>query len=211
MAKIKSPFSIDKEKVYTIAWKTSHPSFTQKVITLIWHFELHCMAVYRFGQWSLRIYKKNKFIGILPVLIYFIFDLQMRLIHHVMIHRNATIGPGFHLGHSTNILIGPTTIGENCSVSNNVIIGVGLGHQEFETPVLGNNVWIGPGAVLTGKITIGNGSTISANALVSKDIPERCLVVGNPCRIIMQNYDNSNILGFKLDNMKPLNSDGEKG
>ncbi len=201
MTKKISNFKIDKEKIYTIAWKTPHPSLAQKITTLIWHFELHCIAVYRFGQWALRIYKKSKLIGLFPVLIYLFFDLQMRLIHHVMIHRNAQIGPGFHLGHSTNILVGPTTVGENCSVSNNVIIGVGLGYQDFETPVIGNNVWIGPGAVLTGKITIGDGSTISANSVVSKDIPERSLVSGNPGRIIMQNYDNSDIMAFKIAGM----------
>lgn len=54
----------------------------------------------------------------------------------------------------------------------------------FEAPVIGNNVLIGTGAKLLGGIQIGNNVKIGANAVVTKDVPDNCTVVGNPMRII---------------------------
>jgi len=193
------PFSIDKAKVYMIVTKTSKPSFHHKIKVWLWNFELHCIGVYRFGNYSSKLFKKNKFIGILPILLYFMLDYLSRIIHHVQIHRDAEIGPGFHLGHPSNIFIGATKIGRNCNVNHNVTIGHGLGSQRFVVPEFGDNIWIGPGVTITGDCKIGSGSAISAGTIVSKDIPENSLVVGNPGRIINNSYNTAPILGFDIN------------
>ncbi len=53
-------------------------------------------------------------------------------------------------------------------------------------PVLGDNVYIGTGAVLIGKIKVGSNSKISANTLVMTNVPEGATVMGVPGRIIMR-------------------------
>lgn len=49
---------------------------------------------------------------------------------------------------------------------------------------IGSNVWIGGGAIILPGVTIGNGTTIGAGSVVTKSIPENCIAVGNPCRVI---------------------------
>lgn len=53
-------------------------------------------------------------------------------------------------------------------------------------PIIGNNVYIGPGAKIFGKITIGNNVTIGANAVVLKNAPDNAVMVGIPARNIME-------------------------
>ncbi len=53
-----------------------------------------------------------------------------------------------------------------------------------EKPVIGNNVFICTGAVVLGNITIGDNVVIGANAVVTKSVPDNCIVAGNPAVII---------------------------
>lgn len=56
---------------------------------------------------------------------------------------------------------------------------------ELAAPVrIGNNVWIGGGAIICPGVTIGDNTTIGAGSVVTKDIPANVLAVGNPCRVI---------------------------
>jgi maltose O-acetyltransferase len=49
---------------------------------------------------------------------------------------------------------------------------------------IGNNVWVGGGAIICGGVTIGENTTIGAGSVVIKDIPPRVMAAGNPCRVI---------------------------
>ncbi len=53
--------------------------------------------------------------------------------------------------------------------------------------IIGNDVWIGDKATILPGVTIGNGAVVAANAVVTKDVPEYCVVAGNPARIIRSN------------------------
>ena len=56
---------------------------------------------------------------------------------------------------------------------------------QFNIPVrIGNNVWIGAGAVILPGVTIGDDSVIGAGSIVTKDIPAGVVAVGNPCRVL---------------------------
>jgi len=54
------------------------------------------------------------------------------------------------------------------------------------SPVVGDDVYIGTGATLVGKIKVGNGAKIAANTLVMSNIPAGATVMGVPGRIIMR-------------------------
>ena len=54
-------------------------------------------------------------------------------------------------------------------------------------PIIGDNVFIGAGAKILGPIKIGNGAVIGANAVVTKNVPDNCTVVGVPAKIIKKN------------------------
>jgi serine O-acetyltransferase len=109
--------------------------------------------------------------------------------HGIHIDLGADIGPGFYIGHHGGIWIGPVRMGSHCNISQNVTIGIG-GKGAFRgIPEIGDNVYIGPGAVLFGKITVGSNVAVGANAVLSKSTPENAVVVGNPARIV--NYEGS--------------------
>lgn len=52
---------------------------------------------------------------------------------------------------------------------------------------IGNNVWIGGGAIIMPGITIGDNVVIGAESIVTKDIPDNTIAYGNPCRVVRQN------------------------
>lgn len=51
---------------------------------------------------------------------------------------------------------------------------------------IGNNVWIGAGAIILPGVTIGDNSVIGAGSVVTKDIPANVVAVGNPCRVMRE-------------------------
>ncbi|MGA7934078.1 MAG: sugar O-acetyltransferase [Kovacikia sp.] len=62
---------------------------------------------------------------------------------------------------------------------------VRLTGRELAAPiVIGNNVWIGGGAIICPGVTIGDNTTIGAGSVVVKDIPANVIAVGNPCRVV---------------------------
>ncbi len=83
-----------------------------------------------------------------------------------------------HHGHSTQI--SARSIGKNFSIHHNCSVAHGKGG----VPEIGDNVFIGTGAVVMGGIRIGNNVKIGANATVFKDIPDNCTVVGGKAIIV---------------------------
>lgn len=82
-----------------------------------------------------------------------------------------------HIPHPIGIVIGKDSkIGSNCTIMQNVTIGVkGLG--EKISPEIGNNVFIGAGAIVLGAIHIGDNVIIGANTVVLRDVPSNSTVV----------------------------------
>lgn len=199
--KKKSKFRLDKEKFYFIRLGTTKPSLRKKLRLWYDDFGLHCIAVIRLGQWANQLSNKNKVIGLLPRAVYHILNKCMQLIHKVYIPSQIKIGAGFHIAHPLNILIGPSRIGSNCNIFHDVTIRAQESLEGVKINTIGNNVWIGPGAIILGNIDIGDGATVSAGSVLSKSVPEKCLVAGNPARIIKRNYDNKYLL-FNLNNPK---------
>lgn len=81
------------------------------------------------------------------------------------------------------------SIGEDCALGE----GVTLRDNDEHTvrggsgpgPIcLGDHVWVGSGATVLPRVTIGTGAVIGAGAVVTKDVPERCLAVGVPARVV---------------------------
>jgi serine O-acetyltransferase len=109
----------------------------------------------------------------------------------IFIHLDARIGRGFYIGHFGGIFIGPVRIGNCCNISQGVIIGQGMvGKLREGLPTIGDRVYMAPGANIFGQIAIGNDVSIGANAVVSKNIPDNSIVVGNPGRIVGQQATN---------------------
>ncbi len=96
----------------------------------------------------------------------------------IQIPRTVEIGEGFYIGHSGGITIsGAAKFGNNVNISQQVTVGVSGKGEKRGVPIIGDNVYIAPGAKIFGKIKIGNNVKIGANAVVYKNIPDNAIVV----------------------------------
>lgn len=97
---------------------------------------------------------------------------------------NVEIGPGFNFVHFGRLIIAPyVKIGSNCNIFTGVTIGATTRGVHVGVPTIGNNVWIGPNAVIVGGVCIGDDVLIAGNSYVNFDVPSHSVVIGNPARI----------------------------
>ncbi|MDO9206484.1 serine O-acetyltransferase [Methylotenera sp.] len=139
------------------------------------------MLVYRFGRWryGVRPAILRKFFS----LIYKILYKFIQIITGIELPCEAEIGSNFIIDHFGGIVVsGYTKIGDNCRIRNGVVIGL-KNIEEVGAPEIGNNVDIGAGAKVLGKIKIGNNVLIGANAVVICDVPDNSIAVGVPALI----------------------------
>jgi serine O-acetyltransferase len=100
-----------------------------------------------------------------------------------IIGRGAEFGPGFVLIHGTGVVInGGVRGGSNVKLEHQVTIGA----ERRQSPVLGDDVFVGAGAKIIGSVAVGSGAKIGANAVVVHDVPEQATVVGIPARVVRQ-------------------------
>jgi serine O-acetyltransferase len=95
---------------------------------------------------------------------------------------HCRIGAGLMLPHPNGVIFhGDAVIGNNCMIMQQVTVGM-IGEGEY--PVVGDDVYIGAGAKILGRVRIGSGSRIGAMAVVLQDVPAGCTAVGIPARVI---------------------------
>lgn len=94
------------------------------------------------------------------------------------------IGGGLQIFHGYSTIVYCYSMGENCSIYQNVTVGRGKSRDGIDVPIIGNNVTIYAGAVVIGGIRIGDNVKIGAGAVVVKDVPSNTTVVGSPTRIL---------------------------
>jgi serine O-acetyltransferase len=101
------------------------------------------------------------------------------------IPHTTKIGGGLFFSHYGGIVVNPkTVIGENCNIAQGVTIGQINTGDKAGCPVIGNQVWIGPNAVVVGKITIDDDVLIAPLSYVNFDVPQGSVVMGNPAKIV---------------------------
>jgi serine O-acetyltransferase len=140
------------------------------------------MLVYRFGRWRY---------GVKPACIRKIFSLMykvmfkcIQIVTGIELPCEVQIGKNFRIDHFGDIVVsGYASFGDNCIIRNGVTVGL-KNIEEKAAPVIGNNVNIGAGAKILGPITIGDHVDIGANAVVIRSVPDHCLAVGVPAKII---------------------------
>ncbi len=95
------------------------------------------------------------------------------------------IGPGFYLGHFGGVVISPDAVlGCNVNIAQGVTIGAESRGRRLGAPTIGDRVWIGPHAIVVGRITVGDQAMIAPGAYVNFDVPPMSVVIGNPGKII---------------------------
>jgi acetyltransferase-like isoleucine patch superfamily enzyme len=111
------------------------------------------------------------------------------------------IGDGTYLGIRVVLRAGlGIELGKHVTIAANVVLSSDPGHpldpiarrsepaprEDLRQMVVGDDVWIAEGATLLGGITVGEGAVVGAHAVVTKDVPPRSVVAGNPARVVKQ-------------------------
>lgn len=168
-------------------------TFRKGVSAVLNDYGLQALMGYRLGRLLLRSGRNPFLWPLLPFgwLLYFLWSRFIRFSYDIRLHLNSDIGPGLYIGHFGDVLVDRCRLGKHCTISQSTRIHAG---DAASGPVLGDRVWVGAHAQIIGPYTIGTGSTVSAAATLTRDIPENTLCMGNPARVVMRDYDNTVIL-----------------
>jgi serine O-acetyltransferase len=123
-----------------------------------------------------------------------------KLLHRISTHHagmdlpwHTKIGNGLALVHGWSLVVNSGAIlGNNVTLFHGVTLGrrdriSSTGERISEFPIIEDEVWIGPHAIIVGGITIGRGSRIAGGAFVTDTIPPYSVVSGNPAVIVKSN------------------------
>jgi serine O-acetyltransferase len=129
---------------------------------------VHAVWGYRIAHFLWRIKLK---------LIARIYSNWIRAVTGIEIHPAAKIGRRFFIDHGMGVVIGATAVvGDDVMIYHDVTLGArGIGSGKRH-PTIGNNVVIGAGARVLGDIKVGEGVKISANMVVTKEVPAKTMV-----------------------------------
>ncbi|MDO5707124.1 MAG: serine O-acetyltransferase [Andreesenia angusta] len=171
------------------AIKSRDPAVRSYLEAAICYPGLHAIFVHRINHW---LYNRRLFF------LSRIMSNIVRLITGVEIHPGAKIGRGVFIDHGMGVVIGETAeIGDNVTIYQGVTLG-GTGKDTGKRhPTIRNNVVVSSGAKVLGPFTVGENSKIGAGAVVLKEVPPNCTVVGVPGRIVVKDnkkvYDKGGI------------------
>ncbi|MGL5559578.1 MAG: sugar O-acetyltransferase [Paraclostridium dentum] len=115
--------------------------------------------------------------------------------------KNVHFGNGVYANFNLTLVDdGDIFVGNNVMFAPNVVIASATHpiHPElrrkqaqYNLPIhIGNNVWIGAGAVVLPGVKIGDNTVIGAGSVVTKDIPSNVVAIGNPCRVLREINEN---------------------
>lgn len=136
------------------------------------------LTVYRFGRWryGVRPAPLRKCFSLLYHLLYKL----VQILTGIELPCEVQIGRNFVIDHFGGIVVsGYARFGDDCRIRNGVVVGLSRVDDPV-APVIGNNVDIGAGAKLLGRITVGDNVVIGANAVVVRDVPPNSIAVGVP-------------------------------
>jgi serine O-acetyltransferase len=143
------------------------------------------LAVHRFGNWRMGV--EPKLLRAPLSILYRTMYRYVRNNYGVELPLGVRVGRRVSIDHQSGIVIhGHTVIGDDCRIRQNTTMGVRNLDDPHAAPVLEPGVDVGAGAVIIGRITIGEKASVGANAVVLQDVPPGALAIGVPAKIIQR-------------------------
>lgn len=143
------------------------------------------LAVYRFGVWRMTV--NPKLLRAPLSVLYRMAFRRCRNVYGIELPYSAVIGRGVIIEHQGGIVVhGCTVIGDGSTIRQNCTFGIRDKSDLSAAPILGKGVDVGAGAVILGRVSVGDGAVVGANAVVLCDVPASALAVGVPARIVVR-------------------------
>ena len=142
------------------------------------------VASHRFGVWRMTV--KPKILRAPLSIVYRWMFRKCRNHYGIELPYTVKLGRRVVIEHQGAIVIhGHCEIGDDSIIRQGVTLGNKSLEQPYDAPKLGKNVNVGAGAKVLGAVTIGDGATVGANAVVVRDVPANAIAVGIPAQIIL--------------------------
>jgi serine O-acetyltransferase len=142
----------------------------------------HAVALHRFGVWARSLPRPLR---LLLIALYGAGFVWVRNIYGIELYHTTSVGRRVVIGHQGGIVIHPSAvIGDDCIIRQNVTIGAATVERVREAPRLGARVEVGAGAVVIGRITVGDDARIGPNAVVMTSVPPGATAFAAPARVI---------------------------
>ena len=144
------------------------------------------IGCYRMGNW-LNVSPPNVLVRVPLKAVSLVLNKMCEVVMEMCIGPNGYDWEGLFIAHIGGVHINPeATLGKNCDIAHRVTIGTSAMGRKG-APVLGDDVYVGTGASIVGKIRVGSRAKIAANTLVMTNVPEGATVMGGvPGRIVMR-------------------------
>ncbi len=143
---------------------------------------LRAIAAHRFGVWRMTV--RSPLLRAPLSMIYRWTFRYCRNVYGIELPYTVELGQGVVIEHQGGIVIhGSTRIGDRCIIRQNCTLGVRTVDRPDDAPILMDDVQLGAGAVVLGRVTIGAGAAVGANAVVLADVPAGALAIGVPAAI----------------------------
>ena len=143
------------------------------------------LLVHRFGNWRMGVEPK-----VLRAPLSLLYRSLFRFVRNhygIELPLGVRVGRRVSIDHQSGIVIhGYTVIGDDCRIRQNTTMGVRSLDDPEAAPVLENGVDVGAGAVIVGRIRIGAGASVGANAVVLQDVPPGALAIGIPAKVVLR-------------------------
>lgn len=161
---------------------------------------------YRFRRWAYTSrlpWPLRKVLNMAGTLVH----VWVQMTSNIELPVTAEIGPGLYIPHTGYIVVASRArIGRNCTLTQGVTIGHRGGGRNSAAgcPVLGDRVYVGPGAAVIGPIEVADDALIGTGAVVVESVPTGGVAVGNPARLITRRGS------FDLIEYPAMNSDPDR-
>lgn len=139
---------------------------------------------YRFSHW-VRHHVHWPIVRPLLRAIGFVWHKLVEILAGIDLPSQAMIGPGLYMPHFGQIIVHcQAKLGAYCTLSQGVTIGEAGRGAKWGVPVIGDRVYIAPGAKIAGQIVVADDVAIGTNAVVLKSLPRHAVAVGVPAQVI---------------------------
>lgn len=194
-----------REMLRDLRWDLAryHHKLHQPKLAIVLLFPgFQAVALYRISRWLNSRSKRHLFWWWPILMLEAVVTRLVEIVTGIYISPKAQIGAGLYFPHFGCIFIGEGTVmGRNCDVYQGVTIGYSgrPGHSGY--PVLGDRVFAAAGAKVIGPLQVGDDVAIGANAVLTKTVPERAVVLGIPGKVHSQqgSFDLIRYPGWETD------------
>lgn len=149
--------------------------FSEGFWTLFWH---------RFGNWRMNV--RPRLLRAPLSAVYRLAFTTTRWVTGIELPYTVRVGRRVRLDHFGGMILVAQSIGDETVVRHNTTFGIANSEEPDARPVIGRRVDIGAGAVIIGRVYVGDDAKIGANAVVVKDVMEGAVVGGVPAKVIGQ-------------------------